>query len=342
MHSSTSNSEGAPRASRVPWGVAFGLVFFLLGESALWRHGPLLETVARYTPATPDGDPLRTSAALRRLSDPATGAARVVFLGSSQVREGVDCPTVEATWAAAVGGGSPLDMLAVVEALGSRGPRTTVLGIFPKIMYKPPKTGFMTLSTLSRLTESGAWAHMTGEEGLDLVRGVLQSVSPTLRFKDGLELAWRATAGDWKRAWREELPPQPGRVMAGYAPCPASYFERHLGVVDEEEFARASAFGGVQESALLHLAQTELARGNRVVVVDFPTRSGYSTTVPPPTLRHYGAVCERLRRKSGIVFVDQGQLGSLAETDFLDFTHLNEEGRVKVSARLAALIRDLE
>lgn len=332
----------------MPWGVAFGLLFFVLGESALWRHGPLLETIARYTPAAPDGDPLRTSAAVRQLSDSAPGRARVVFLGSSQVREGVDCPTVEATWTEAacanlaVGAGSPLDMLAVVDALGSRGRRTTVLGIFPKVLHMPPKTGFTTLSTLSRLFVSGAWVHVTGEEGLDLIRGALQDASPTLRFKDGLELAWRATAGDWKKAWRRELPPQPGRAMAGYAPCPPSYFEQLMGVVDEEEFARASAYGSAQESALFRLAEMELERGSRIVVVDFPTRSGYSTTVPPPALRHYGAVCERLRRTSGLVFVDQGQLGPLSETDFLDFTHLNDGGRVKVSGRLAALIRDLE
>lgn len=350
MRSSTSNSEEVRLARGVPWGLAFGLVFFALTESALWSHGPLLETVARYTPASPDGDPLRTAAAVRRLSKEATDRPRIVFLGSSQVREGVDCEAVDAALGGgercanlAVGAGSPLDMLTVVNRLGPRGGRrVTVLGIFPKVLHMPPKTGFTSFATLPSLLRGGAWASMTGEEWRDLSYGLLQSVSPTLRFKDGLELAWRATGGGWRKAWRGELPPQQGRLMAGSPPCPPDYFEKLLGVVDDEEFARASAFARAQEGALQTLAEKEIACGNRIIVVDFPTRTGYVTTVPPPALRFYEAACERIRRWPGVVFVDQRQLGPLSEADFLDFTHLNRGGRAKVSGRLAYLVRSLE
>ena len=344
MPSSIFSSEGGARAPRVPWGLVFGLVFFTLAERQLWRSGPFLETVARYTPPGPDGDPLRTAAALRRLS---REPAPIVFLGSSQVREGVACPEVEAEMAGprcvnlAVSAGSPLDMLAVMNQLGGgEGPRITVLGIFPKVLQMAPKSGFTSFSTLLCLLQGGAWAHMRVEEWKDLGFGFLEQLSPTLRFKDGLERAWRSTDGDWRRALRRELPPQPDRLLAGAAPRPPAYFASLMGLQDDEEFARAPVFEQAQEMALRTVAEQELRRGNRMIVVDFPTREGYGTTVPPAALRAYEAACQRIRRMPGLAFIDQSRLGPLEASDFQDFTHLSESGRAKVSRRLAALIRD--
>ncbi len=349
MPSSISSSENDRRPTWVPWGLVFGLVLFILAESALWGHSPFLETVALYTPPGPDGDPLRTAAAVVRLSKEPTDRPLIVFVGSSQVREGVDCMVVQADMVGArcvnlaVSAGSPLDMLALVNQLGTRGGRrVTVLGIFPKVLHMPPKAEFTSFSTLESLLQSGAWANMTGEDWVNLGYGFLQELSPTLRFKDGLERAWRATSGGWRKIWRRELPPQPERLLAGETPRPPAYFEALMGVQDVKDFTRGASFARAQQRALRALTEREVAQGNRMIVVDFPTRDGYASTVPPAALRFYAAACDRIRRQPGVVFVDQNQLGPLSTTDFLDFTHLNEVGRAKVSQRLAALIRRLE
>ena len=86
------------------------------------------------------------------------------------------------------------------------------------------------------------------------------------------------------------------------------------------------------------LIRQESARGNRVVVIDFPTRPGYETTIPADAARHYAAVLDGLRRRTDVVFVDQAALPALAVDDFLDFTHLSEPGRRKVSERVAELL----
>ena len=78
-----------------------------------------------------------------------------------------------------------------------------------------------------------------------------------------------------------------------------------------------------------------------MVIVDFPTRPGYETTLPPETVIHYRQFRERLARRADITLVRPEHLPPLAVGDFLDFTHLSSEGRDKVSRRLAEIVSEL-
>lgn len=343
MPSSTSSSE---RARRWPAALLLGLGLFFAAEHGLWSGGPLLLRAARYTPPGPDGDPLRSAAQLRGLAGKAS--VPVLLLGSSQVREGLDCVVFERVLPGrpchnlAISAGSPLDMLYVERRFAARLPRrVVVLGIFPKVMHMAPKDGFVDASTVACLLASDGWRRVGARGWVGVAYGLLQGLSPTLRYKDGLAAAHARVAGRWRAALALELPPQPVRLMAGYPAQPPKYYARNLGVIDGD-FPAVGPYTGAQEQALERLLRVEHAAGQLALVVDFPTRPGYETTLPEAALRHYQALLARLAARPDVVFVPRARLPELGEEDFLDFTHLAESGRARVSERLAQLVAEAE
>ena len=74
------------------------------------------------------------------------------------------------------------------------------------------------------------------------------------------------------------------------------------------------------------------------MVVDFPTRPGFETTLGPEVRAHYASLLDRLRARSDIRFVEASELGPLSENEFIDFTHLDSTGRRLVSERLKSLL----
>lgn len=342
MPSSTSSSETRRRRGA---GLLVGLLLFSACESALWSNARVLTFVARYTPPGPDGDPLLVEAALATLR-PARGDAPppVLLLGSSQVREGLDCAAFEARLPGhdcrnlAVSAGSPLDVLAIADRYDARAPRrVSVLGLFPKVLHLAPKAGFVDASTFACVFAGGSWRQLAATQWGDLAGGALEALAPTLRFKDALAAFYGVVRPDPRAAWKLELPPQPQRLLAGQKPQSAVYFARHAGHVDGDA-PRPGAFTGAQEEALARFLEREHARGNVVLLIDFPTHPSYDSTQWPETLEHYRACVERLRRHPGVVFIEASDLGPLEPGDFQDFTHLSQSGRAKVSQRVADVL----
>lgn len=342
MPSSTSSSETPGGRRRLPAGLLVGLLLFAAGEHVLWSSARVLAFVARYTPPGPDGDPLLVEAALRALPPArAGGPPPVLLLGSSQVREGLDCAAFEALLPEracanlGVSAGSPLDVLAIAGRAEARVPRrVAVLGLFPKVLHMAPKAGFVDRSTFACVFAGGSWRRLRAMQWVDLAGGALETLVPTLRYKDALAGFFGVVRPHLRAAWRLELAPQPQRLLAGQKPQPPAYFARHVGRPDGDA-PRPGALTAAQEEALLRFLDGERRRGNAAVVIDFPTRPGYESTQPAETLAHYRACLERLRQRPGVVFVAADELGPLELSDFQDFTHLSESGRAKVSRRVA-------
>lgn len=314
-----------------------GLALYALSDHLLWSHPAVLTFVARYTPAGPDGDPLHVDATL---ATGRTGAVPLLLLGSSQVREGLDCTVLEAHLQGtpclnlAISAGSPLDLLTIASRYDARLPRrTTVIGLFPKLLHLPPKSAFVDLGTLQSLLGSESRGRLSARQWLDVSAGLLEQLSPTLRYKDALARWAAVVTTDVRAALDGRLPAAPRRLLAGQAPRPARYFERRLGVLDADALA-PGAFSPAQAEALERLLAREVARGGRVFVIDFPTRPGYASTLPGGALTHYQALVRRLAARSDVTLLDIGALGPLSLDDFQDFTHLSASGRAKVSARL--------
>ncbi len=288
----------------------------------------------RYAPPGP-GDPLIVTARGGLLPE-AGGPAPVLLVGSSQIREGLDCAAFEAALPGrpcanlATGGGSLLD----TRRTARRWPRRLVVtGVFPKVLHMEPKPAFTDLATARCVLAGGGWRRTSVDTWLGLAYGLLGGVSETLRDRDALRAVRDTVGGEWRRAWRGELPAQPDRLLAGEAAQADRYFDNRLGLVDFD--TRPNAFTAAQERALDALVARENAAGNAVVVVDFPTRPGYESTLPPETVAHYEAFRARLHGRADATVVRADQLPAIVLADFLDFTHLSPSGREKVSRRVA-------
>jgi hypothetical protein len=271
----------------------------------------------------------------------------VLLIGSSQILEGMECEPFEERFPGrtcrnlGIAGGTPLDVLFLADRIDEQTPRRVlVTGLFPQTLHSAPKAAFSDTATLRCLWRSGALARMTGNEWIEVLYGQLQGVSETLRMKDSLWDMWDVVGPDPMAALRFEVPPQPPRTLDPKPPQPPEFFEALKGVVHAD--IAPGRFTQAHEMALQRVLDREGLRGNRVVVIDFPTRDGYETTITPEAVRHHRQLLERVAAHRGIIMVRGGDLPPLEDVDFHDFTHLRASGRQKVSARVAEILARAE
>lgn len=326
-------------SSSRPLGLVLGLALFAGSEWALWSNGAWARFLLQHEPAAASGDTLGVAARIR-LIDPRE-APLLVLLGSSQVREGLDCailapsPGTVRCVNLGIGGGSPLDMLYISRELGNR-PRTAVISIFPGVLSKAPKSGFVDTQTLRAVVASVDLSGTTPDEWRLLGSGLLQTLSPTLRHREGLRSAFDEAPKVWPNPQASPRTSRERRTSDQDRQPPA-YFANRINRTDSD--MDLSKFTATQELALELLIRRETRAGHGVVVADFPTRPGFETTLGEDVRVRYSSLLARLRSRSDIRFVEATALGPLAEGDFIDFTHLDSNGRRRVSERLGALVR---
>lgn len=316
---------------------------FVAMDRALWTSGPALQFLDRYTPLGPT-DSLMTVKA--RLVPAAAEAPLVLLMGSSQVREGLDCAVLEERLAGtrcrnlASIGGTPLDALYLQSRIPSRSDRRTmVVGLFPWMLHRAPKTFFTDTDTVRCLSAGRAWRMMSWGEDRAVLYGVLASLSESLRNREALPRVYEVAAKDAVGALRLELPPPASRLgspLGAQLFRPSAVLEQKLidGVMENPP----PTFTETQGAALDQLIARERSRGNRTVIVDFPTRAGYDRTISRSMQSHYSRFLEGLRSRTDIEFVGASDMPALTTEDFNDFTHLSATGRAKVSARLAEIL----
>lgn len=332
MPSSTSSS------SRGPLGLLCGIALFTVSEAAVWNSDVWARLVLRHQPTSASGDTLGVSARIELMEK--SNRPRLLLLGSSQVREGLDCSVLEPATGVAcanlgLGGGSPLDMLHVVRELNPRGPDILVVAIFPGVLHKPPKSGFIDTETISLIVGSGALHELTPADRRLLGLGLLQSLSPTLRHRDALRDGFREMADTWPDSLAENRLEKFRRTSDSDRKPPV-YFANRIGKVDPD--VAVSRFTAVQDRALDRLIGLARDQGSAVVVVNFPVRPGYETTLSADVRSHFSTRLGRLRDRADIRVVDSEELGPLTEGEFIDFTHVDSSGRRLLSERLGALI----
>ncbi|HRB13300.1 MAG TPA: hypothetical protein PKU70_09830, partial [Vicinamibacteria bacterium] len=292
--------------------LGLGLALFAGSEWALWSNRTWARFLLRHEPSAASGDTFGVASRIR-LTEP--GAAPLLaLLGSSVSREGLDCaillrgfPPGGACVNLGIGGGAPLDMLYISRELGPA-PRTVVIAIFPGILSKAPKSGFIDSLTIRAVAESGAWPRASPDDWRRMGSGLLQTLSPTLRHREGLRDAFRERA----QAPRED-PRSDARRTSDEDRKPPEYFANRVGRIDPD--LGLSRFAATQEMGLDWLIAQETRAGHRTVVVDFPTRPGFETTLAEDVRARYASLLARLKSRSDILFVEATALGPLAEGD---------------------------
>ena len=347
MPSSTSNSEVAHSPRALPWAFVVALGLLVATEHTLWNSRRWLEFCARYAGPTRPADPLRTEARIRLLPKDEANPP-ILLIGSSQILEGLECEPFAARFPGrtctnlGIAGGSPLDLLFLTDRIDSGlRRRTLITGLFPQTLHVPPKAAFSDLSTLRCLFRARSLFRLEAREWIDIALfGQMQNLFTTLRMKDALAEMWGLVKVDPLAALRFEVPAPPPNTLDQKPPRPRKYFRKLQGVV-----ARGIApgrFSRAHERALRQVIDREVALGNRMVVVDFPTREGYETTITLEAVEHHRWLMKTLAGRGDVVVVRASDLPPLSKDDFHDYTHVRASGRHKISERLAEILARAE
>jgi len=322
------------------------LLAFAACEVFLWSFRPWLEICARYAPPYRASDPLRTSVRIRLLpkNDP---QPPVLLVGSSQILEGLECEPFDARFSGrtcrnlGIAGGTPLDLLFLADRIDRRvARRVLVTGLFPQTLHSAPKAAFSDTRTLGCLFATGAWLHLSAKEWIEVIYGQIQNLSETLRLKDSLWDMWDVVGPGPAAALRLEIPPQPPRTLDSKPPQPPAFFQEAMGRVNTG--IAPGPFTEAHERALFEVIERESRRGNRMIVIDFPTRRGYSTTITPEGVEHHQRLLTRVAAWTNVAVVSGDELPPLADDDFHDFTHVRASGRRKLSERIAEILARVE
>ena len=319
---------------------------FVALDHAFWTSGPALRFLDRYTPLGPT-DSLMTVKA-RLVPAAAEAPLLLLLMGSSQVREGLDCAVLEERLSGtrcrnlASIGGTPLDALYLQSRIPSRSDRRTmVFGLFPWMLHQAPKTFFTDTDTVGCLSAGKAWRAMNWGQDRAVVYGVLANLSESLRNRQALLPILGTVSRDPLAALRLDLPPPTRRLGSPLGDDllrPESELEQ---VLTSGPFENPPpTFTKAQEAALDEVIARERSHGNRTVIVDFPTRGGYDRIISPRVKSHYARFLEGLRSRTDVEFVGASDLPALTAADFNDFTHLTPAARAEESARLAEILAD--
>ncbi|MFI5183381.1 MAG: hypothetical protein ACHQNV_03205 [Vicinamibacteria bacterium] len=344
MLSSTSSSR-VPATGGLPFALFIALLAYAVSDRFLWSYPPWLRFCARYAPLYSAHDyPMRTAVRIGLLQ-PHENEPPILLLGSSQVYEGLSCARFRRRFPGrtcenlGIAVGSPMDMLFLLDLADQRAKkRVTVVAFLPSTLHQGPKPAFTDLTTLLLLVKGGALLHMSPREWVSVVDGLLQSSSETLRMSASLQALWTFVGQDPWAALRHKLPPL---QLREFLPRPLHELRKKMGRVLDPE-ATPGRFTRANELAIEEILSLEAHRGNRVVLVDCPTRDGYETTLTPEAVLHYRRLLDHLAVRPEVMLVRRDDLPQLGDEDFRDFVHMMPPGRDKTSVGLAEILARTE
>lgn len=321
------------------------LLAYAVTDRLLWSYPPWLRLCARYAPLYILRDyPMRTSARIGLLPADARQPP-ILLLGSSQVYEGLDCAPFERRFPGrtcanlGIAVGTPLDMLFLLDLVDQHvKKRVTILAFIPNALHRGPKPAFTDLGTLTLLVRSGAFLHMSSREWTGVVDGEVQNLSETLRMSASLHAVWSLVGHDPRAALRHELP---APRLREFLPRPLEELRAQMGRILDPD-ATPGVFTRANELAIERIIAREGRRGNKIIVVDCPTREGYETTLTPEGADHYRRLLDQLAVRPEVVLVRRSDLPPLQTEDFRDFVHMLPSGRAKTSLGLAEILARTE
>ncbi len=280
----------------------------------------------------------------------------VVVLGSSRSVQGViprvieeECQSVSgesltAYNLAMAGNGLSTAAILLRDVISTCGcPEAVLLEMSPRALDQESETVDRALEYHASLGDSAAGlAFVRTPDNIDalgwgLLRGYLNIVlwvaqPPWTELRRGFSAQWLERAGS------PYAYPDLGRAPESV--CDWSKTERLRRLRRSPLGKRASAraditYGGFGERALD--GTIDLARdcGSRVVVWTSPTTADYAALYRPAEREQFAAVLAGLAGREGVEVFDVEGRQEFEDGDFLDLTHLNSRGAVKLSRMLA-------
>jgi hypothetical protein len=323
------------------------VAIFVVSHAALTRSEAFWRGCYLYS--TPKMDSFfRLEAKLRMMDDREAGR-RVFLTGSSQTREDFDAEYLNRAFRGEgvvfhnlgiSGGAQPIELAMIEDRLFEKHPdvivHTTYVGSFYTRFSLLKLKYHFDPAILPWLRRTMGYPRMIGRRDA-FIEAFLSMSSPLYRFRGSLQRIGRTYVKN--RIGRGH---RTGPILYAYEEAkPPSYYLDEIERVQGNKF-RFNGQTEINEALFERFAADILARGIDFILIEGPThpliRRCYSAEVD----RRYRAFLAGVSDRLGFDYLTEEDLPDFSEDDFIDFTHLNEGGRAKLSRFLETYLRGRE
>ncbi len=112
---------------------------------------------------------------------------------------------------------------------------------------------------------------------------------------------------------------------------PSSYFEEMIREYENRSRYNVSRYTPLNEALFSQCVEEILRRGIEFIVIDAPTHPKFHKVYDASVEALYQKFLAGERERLGFTYLTKEDLPPFSESDFIDFLHLNESGRGKLS-----------
>jgi len=319
---------------KLPFVFISSLFLFFLIESGLANSSTFWRFCNRYSePMLDDG--IRLEAELRTM--PEVDKAKKVFLaGSSQAREGLDIEYLNNRFEnvlfynlGASGAASGIDMFMITDKLLSKQPETIVYLTFVEGFYYDYNYG-----KLKRYFDPKVMPYFLEHIDSRTIFSHKGHLLDAFLGRISLFYKYRSSFGRiFSSALKDYLGMEKGDSVKRFAfreNKPRSYFMREIAKADKKRYL-ATSYTVLNQQLFKLTAKEIAAKGVRLIVLSGPTHPLISDCYEREIDIAYDSFFEKQAKELGFVYLSKEQLPVFTKDDFIDFTHLNKAGRIKLT-----------
>jgi hypothetical protein len=339
MESAVGKSLSISSFRTLPVAVIGSILLFLVTQALIADTQAFWRFCYFYSDPLPD-DGIRLEAQLRGIV-PSDGRKKIFLAGSSQTREDFDVDSLNQNLKETQtifynfgisGNASPIEMFMLKDRLLAKNPAAVIyvpfIGTFYSRYYFEKMKYYFSPVIIPHLLKALGLTQIVKSENIrtSLIESVLGTLTVFYRYRESLRrIIFTALSHHLHIARRA------GPKHYAYAKSkPPAYFAREIKRAQGNKYS-VSGYTAFSEYLFVRFAQDIIAGGVKLVVISGPVHPLITKCYPEEIDLRYHSFLSRQAEKLGFAYLPQSHLPRFAEQDFIDFTHLNESGRKKLT-----------
>lgn len=289
-------------------------------------------------------DPIRVEAQLQ-LASRVKDKSKIFLTGSSEVREGFDVERLNSDFKQknvvfynlGFSAAHPVDMFMMADRFLKAGPGVIVYMHDPRSFYSD--YAFSKMPYYFNENILGPMFKYLGMQTILMQRRVLWDAMlrqwlPLYRYRESLKRICR----NWVRSCFAKKSHFNGAAHAYETAKPKAYFLKVIETEPKKQYA-VTGMSLLSQDLFTRFSQDVVSRGVRLVTLEAPLYPLIDETYDQRIYDENDAFLKGQAQKTGFVYLKTAPGASFQEGDFIDFTHLNQRGREKLTLFLEEYLR---
>lgn len=324
---------------RLPWPFIVSLVLFTLLQAGL-DHCPAFWRYVEHNCRFHFDDALRFENVLRSIPSDAP-FKKVLMIGTSQSREGIDFDTLNAHFNSqethfydlgVIGNFHPIDLYMIKNRILAIKPDVVVYSPHVESFYTPYKHQlannleyYFNPSIIPFLTKHLRWEDYDKDFREDLLDSFVGSLSLFYKFRNHFGPVFFTSL---EYSLRIEDRPAP-KVSFFTEPYPESYFIKQIEEIRKKEKFRYTRYTDLYQELFTIFAKDIVAHDIKFIVLNCPIHPLFPKICSPKVMADYHRFLREQGRQIGFTYTPNEELPDFTAQEFNDFTHLTLSGRAR-------------